>query len=190
MQTVSIPGIGLLRLDARALLSLAHECRPAECQARPSCCATYEIAVTPKELEAVLGFCDSASQWAQGLDPEECFEETDDGGLALAADENGACCFAYRRGKNRKALWCSLHTAALAQGIESGRVKPMPCRLWPLALSEDEVPVLSVQEGAFAFPCNRWRSSKAKRLHAGVRGLLASAFGEEAAAEMEAILRS
>lgn len=186
METVSIAGIGPVRLDAQALRGLAHACIPAACTAEPSCCATYEIAVTERELEAALGFCGAARRWARMLDPEECYEETDEGGLALAAHEDGACCFAYRRGKNRKALWCSLHTAALEQNLDPAAVKPMPCRLWPLALSEDDAPVLSVQDGAFAFPCNRRR--RAKGLDPGVRELLVSAFGEAAAADIEASL--
>jgi hypothetical protein len=76
-----------------------------------------------------------------------------------------------------------LHTAALDADLDPALVKPLACRLWPLALSEDPIPVLSVQEEAYSFACNHRRSGKG--LHVGVRALLAAAFGAEAALHIE-----
>ena len=41
--------------------------------------------------------------------------------------------FAYASKEGR--ILCSLHAAALAEGIDVRRAKPRCCRLWPLALT-------------------------------------------------------
>ncbi len=164
---------GTLRADLKALRGIAHICDPVLCAGQTSCCACYEVVVSDAEQSAAVGWLGDAMRFASRLRHSEVFEESSDGETVLAADENGLCAFAYR---SKGAVWCSLHAAALKRGYDPVRVKPFSCYLWPLALSEDDIPVLAVQDGAFDFPCNRRR--RGKGLHAGIEDIIRRCFGE------------
>ena len=177
MANCTIQGI---RVDLEALRSLRHECIPTKCIGRDrGCCETYEVYVDRTELGTIVGAMPNAARYARNLrtrgefvDP---FEDTD-GGNCLATHHDGRCVFAYR--DRAGATLCSLHSAGLDLGLDPFKVKPKACALWPLYLVEGKRPLLTVQEGALAFPCNRARRERGTELDKGVADIVRTVFGE------------
>jgi len=167
-----------VRVDLAALRALRHRCEPMKCVGRErGCCETYEVYVDPREMSTIVGSMPDASKFARKLrnDGEfiEPFEDTD-GGSCLATDPHGRCVFAYRDAKGM--TLCSLHSAALKNGLVPFHIKPKACALWPLYLVEGKRPFLTVQEGALKFPCNHKRSA-ARGLDPGVAEIVRDVFG-------------
>jgi len=171
-------------VDAEALASLGHLCRPALCRSSPSCCARYEITVSRREVARIVGCMPAAAELAPHLrDAGELvsvFEPVGEGLLAIDTDEAGRCAFAYHhpRGGTR----CSLHAGAMKMGLDPYRTKPFCCSLWPLGLSEGTPPILTVTDDALRLPCNSRRAATPRRpLHEGVRQILGACFGRRTA---------
>ena len=173
------PEINGIRVDFDALFSIRHGCRPELCGAEGSCCARYEICVEPEEVERVVGFMPGAARYAPGLLSGgrymNVFDETEDGLVALDRDEDGLCVFAYRSPAGP--VLCALHTSALELGIPAHNAKPRCCVLWPLALGDGKVPLLSVDEDAFAFPCNTLDPSPGRPLDPAIGLIVRDLFG-------------
>jgi hypothetical protein len=175
-ETCTIQGI---RVDLKSLRALRHDCVPEECIGRErGCCETYEVFVDRTEIGTIVGAMPGAMRYARHLgrggeflDP---IDDADDGDC-LATDEHGRCVFAYRA-RNGMTL-CSLHSAGLDLGLEPFKVKPKACALWPLYFVEGKRPLLTVQEGALAFPCNHRRRTS-RGLDAGVAHIVRTVFGE------------
>ena len=168
------PAINGIQVDIDALGQLAHECLPSLCSSASSCCGAYEITISESEMPVLVGSMAIASRYATHLSPSDnILEEVDDRRLALETHENGLCLFAYRKSN---AMLCSLHSAALEMGLPPHRVKPTSCALWPLALCENKAPLLTVQDDAYDFPCNKKR--RGKKLHAGVLEIIQSILGK------------
>lgn len=178
------PKIQNICVDLDALRSIAHRCDPLRCRHVRACCARYEVCVDSDQAGGIVGMLPHAAQYAPALFEDggyiDPFDDADDGELALATDEDGRCVFAYV-GRHGETL-CALHSAALDLSLPPHRAKPRSCWLWPLALSESTPPVLSVQDGAFALPCNRRRSGRG--LHRGIEDIVRARFG---AAFLEAL---
>ena len=179
-----------MRIDVEALQALAHRCEPLKCIGRErGCCATYEVVVGRREQGTIVGALAEAARFAPALktggeylDP---FEETE-GGSCLNTDEDGRCVFAYEDA--RGATLCSLHSAAMELGLPPARVKPRACALWPLALVEGDPPLLTVQEDALAFPCNRRRRNGAAGLNGVIEEIIEAVFGREILMEIKSRL--
>lgn len=143
-----------------------YACVPGECtpgrratKAR-SCCADLEVTLSPAEVAAVEAVLDAPEllddpRWVGGSPPPVHV----DGHLTRPGRR---CVFARVRPDG---LRCALHELEDARGWPRGRVKPLPCRLFPLALVElDEGRVLLTAvhrrtarglgtRPAAAFPC-------------------------------------
>ena len=151
---VTVDGI---RVDVAALRSISHRCRPEICRGTPNCCSRFTIHIGAIELETIVGFLPLVQKYKPCVgdagDYENVFEEDEEGGFVIDADEDERCVFAYdaRQGE----VLCSLHSAAVDLGMAPVDVKPKCCSLWPLALSAGPRPVLSVNRLALSFPCNR-----------------------------------
>ncbi|MBI2436107.1 MAG: DUF3109 family protein [Candidatus Hydrogenedentes bacterium] len=174
------PLIADVRVDLDALLRLDHACDPKACSAAGCCCGSYEVTVSPKELRRITGMIPESSRFARNLRTangalENPFERIEKGLYALDTDERGRCVFAYR--DKEGFIRCSIHSAALRLGLEPYRTKPFACTLWPLAISEDNPPVLTVQEDAYRFPCNRRRSRPARTRAPEVALIIEQLFG-------------
>ncbi len=167
-----------LRVDVSALASLTYACRPGRC-AGASCCARYEVCVATEELGRLVGLLPAAARYAvalrgpDGLDNP--FEPLGGGLWAIDTDEDGLCVLAYR--DRSGATRCSLHSAALEAGLDPLAHKPLSCALWPVAVSEDDPPVLTVADDATELPCCRPRRSLPTRLDEGLAGNLLVQFG-------------
>ena len=166
--------VGPLRVDLRALLSLRHRFDPDACKARGCCCASYEITLRRHEMERVAGYLPLAVRHQHALAGTNPFDPSGDGEWALDTDEDGRCVFAFVDGDGH--TWCSIHRAAMELGLNPYRAKPRSCALWPLALSEDSPPLLTVMEDAWDFPCNSRRAA-ATELDPGVADTLEQVFG-------------
>lgn len=138
----------------------------------------FEVEIEEHEAERAIGMMREAARYQPALfedgEPADPCDETTTG-LCLATDEDGLCVFAYYtpEGMSR----CSLHSAALDLGLRPEDVKPGPCSLWPLALVEElDPPLLTTQENASEFPCNRMRGRKT--LSPGIASIIRERFGE------------
>ena len=148
--------VGNIRVDVQALMSIQHCCLPGVCKGAPSCCSCFQIHVNEKELETIVGFLPLVEKYTASIGGEKgydnVFEEDEDGLFLIDADENEQCVFAYSN--EAEETVCSLHSAALELGLPPVEVKPRCCSLWPLALTEGPVPVLSINAQFASFPCN------------------------------------
>ena len=179
-----------VRVDTRALLALTHHCEPSRCRIASSCCSSYEVLVDRKEQRRIRGHLNDAARYAIELVEEDGFMdpfETTEGGSCLATNEDGLCVFAYRNSKRH--LLCSLHSAAFDHGLPGVAIKPMACAIWPLYYVESDPPLITVQRGAAAFPCNSIRKGRRRRLDPGVAGILRDVWGSEFLAAVEDALQ-
>jgi hypothetical protein len=181
---VEIQGI---RVEVDALLKLSHHCDPALCKHSGCCCRFYEVTFTRREVSRIAGMMPHCARYAPKLKPGNEFEhpfEKAEGNLYVVDEcEDGACAFSYRDRKGR--TLCSIHTAALDLSLDPYKIKADACVIWPLALSEDTSPILSVQEDIYHFPCNKRRRAGAKRLDPGVADAIRHIFGAAFLAELE-----
>ncbi|MBI3986096.1 MAG: hypothetical protein HY343_04215 [Lentisphaerae bacterium] len=163
--------------DLRSLAGFQHTCSGCT-GVRRCCCAAFEVCVTRKEMEAMIGVMPAAAKYARRLREGDAFanvfERTPDGLFALDTDEAGLCVFAYRRAGF---IRCSLHTAAIDLDISPSLVKPLACRLWPLAVTEKRPFVLGVSPNAGRFHCVARRAGAGAELTDDVLQLVESAFG-------------
>ena len=192
MQPAKTIRIGPVNVDTSSLMGISHVCDPMKCRKGRCCCAAYEVAFTAAEVERITGLIPQCARYAAqllpGADLENPFEETEDKLYAVETTEEGTCAFGFK--DKHQATWCSIHAAVLAAGGDPYALKAQPCVLWPLALSDDQVPVLSVQEDAFSFPCNRHRYPKRHSLHRGIRQCIAGALGKDFLTSLETRLRA
>lgn len=145
----------MTKFDYEAIQSILHQC--IGCRSKTDCCcASYHIFISAKEMQRILNLFPLLAQYCPRLlkdgEFDNVFEESDDGLIQIDTDENGLCVFAYER---EGMIRCSLHTAAHDLGLPVEKVKPFHCLLWPMAVSPGPEPVISVQENALDFPCNR-----------------------------------
>lgn len=185
------PTIRGVTVDVQKLRALAHTCDPLKCIGRErGCCETYEVFIDQREIGTIVGAMPHAARYRRALvkrgEPVDPFEDTD-GGACLATNDHGRCVFAYR--DKRGATLCSLHSAALDLGLPPAQVKPKACALWPLYLVEGDPALLTVQQDALEFPCNRRRPATARGLHPGVKDIVQAVFGPAFLTELEAALQ-
>jgi hypothetical protein len=60
---------------------------------------------------------------------------------------------------------------AVEVGVSPHVAKPRGCGLWPLCVSDDQPPIVTVQPGADKYPCNRIVPGR-ENLHPGTEELL------------------
>lgn len=181
--------VGEMLVDLEAILRLKHHCDPKLCKDTISCCRCYEVCVTRKEMSRVVGLMPAARGYARRLKKpgfENPFDKVEPGLWAIDTHEDESCVFAYR--KRTRETYCALHSAALDLGLDPYAMKPSPCTLWPLALSEDKPPLLSVQSDIARFPCIRRRGKDVKRLYPAVAAHIAQAFGKVFLKDLEAAI--
>ena len=127
-------------LDMLALTQ-PHACRPHLCSpglreaGRQSCCADLDVGLADEEVDAIEEAMPEIAALMRD-DPRWPMPWHDDGFLERAADpgeEAERCVFAK---KTPQGLRCALHALELQTGRAPGTLKPIPCRLFPLALVE------------------------------------------------------
>lgn len=95
-----------------------------------SCCADLQVGAGAEEVAAITGALEGIAtemaedpRWARGVPAWHA-----DGALRRPA---GRCVFALR---GADGLACGLHRAEDTGGLPRGALKPLPCRLFPLAI--------------------------------------------------------
>ncbi len=171
-------------------LAAPHACTPAACTPgrraprHRSCCADLEVTPSPEERARIEGVLSDPlladdPRWAGG--PPPVFDE--EGALRRPGRR---CVFAR---PDPDGLRCALHTLEDARGWPRGRVKPMPCRLFPLAVvALDEGVLLTAvhrrtarglgARPAAAFPC--LHREGAPPLYVSERATIEALFGRRA----------
>ena len=78
-------------VDVSAILSLAHECDPGNCDVSESCCSTYEVPLERDEADRVIGLLPDAGRYAPALkQKKEYADPVDEGEFGLCdADDSG-----------------------------------------------------------------------------------------------------
>ena len=172
------PIIHGIRVDRAALQTIRHKCHPEACRNGPSCCSRYVPHVNQAELERIVGCFPIIAHYADGIKNghgfKNVFEECDDASYCIDANEDESCVFTYAKSPGE--TLCALHSVALDLRISPVDLKPKACSLWPLTLSEEPEPELSVDRNWREFPCNTLSNSDG-RLDSGVINILASCFG-------------
>ena len=177
--------VGNIRIDVPALMSIRHRCQPGVCKGKPNCCAFFQIHVSEKEVETIVGFLPLVEKYTASIGGgpgyDNVFEEAEDGQFLIDADENEQCVFAYANAAGE--TLCSLHSAAIDLGLPPEGVKPKCCSLWPLALSGGPRPVLSINKLYASFPCNQ-KKETATGIDAGIQETVRIYFGESFLSEL------
>jgi len=168
-------------VDLPALLKVKHYCDPMLCRNKRYCCASYEITVDKHDMKRAIGLIPDAAAFApevgEGGEFENPFERVEPGRWAIDChEESGACAFSFRDKQGRG--WCSLHAAALKHDLDPYQQKPEVCTMWPLALSEGEPPVLTIQDDVYEFPCAWKRRGRQKALYPDIAANVKAIFGE------------
>jgi hypothetical protein len=148
-----------MKFDFDTINAIHHRCRG--CRSKSDCCcASYDIFISEAEMQRILNIFPLVIEYCPGLmvdgEFDNVFEESDDGLIRVDTDENGLCVFAYRF---EGIIRCALHTVANDTGTPVENVKPFHCLLWPMAVSSGPETVVSIQENALDFPCNRPQQS-------------------------------
>lgn len=128
--------VGDLLLDLPALAQ-RHACVPSECtpgRRAPrtrSCCADLELGLTAVERRRIQAAMPEIEGWMRDRDPRWANgapEWESDGALVRSKRR---CVFAV---VEEDGLRCGLHQLEDATKLPRGALKPVPCRLFPLAL--------------------------------------------------------
>jgi len=179
------------KVNAAALLRLAHRCEPALCRESGSCCAAHDAWIGSEEHSRIERILPAALPYLEPAlhdgDPSDFLRRLGDEVHTIRRRPSGLCIFAYVADDGR--VLCALHSAALAKGIPPEEVKPRGCSLWPLSESTADPPEVSVQAGADRFPCNSERTGNPESLHPGTAELIRVNFGEEFLSAVAAALR-
>ncbi len=177
-------------VDADALCGLEHACDPTLCRHK-SCCGVYDIWVGAEDRERLAEHLKDASTLPGGagrsMDMHDVLRWVG-AGYILRKNKDGLCMLAYRAEDG--SVLCSLHSAALQRNCPPCRAKPSSCTLWPLSLTGAAGHrIVSIQPGAFEFPCNRRRISRRPLLHLGTATLIRDNFGIGFLSALEAGLK-
>lgn len=172
------PIIKGIRVDLMALKRIRHACRPRLCRDTHTCCTRYTPHVTQVELDRIVGYFPVIATYVPGIKDgrsfHNVFEEWDDGTFRIDAKDDESCVFAYTLSGGE--MVCAIHTTALKLQIPPVELKPRPCSLWPLTLSDDNIPELSIDKNWHKFPCNA-ESGNVQHLDEGIADIIISVFG-------------
>ncbi|MBU3948150.1 MAG: hypothetical protein KJ826_08015 [Proteobacteria bacterium] len=162
----------------------------SNCTILQCCCSNYEVFINSMELSNIIGLLPYVSKYSSFLKSDKNFANIfgDEGRNTYSIDKNnkGFCAFGYRD-KGEKIL-CSLHKAAVDMKIPLKSAKPLACILWPLAIVESDIVILSIQDDALLFPCNQERISKPIELDDSIAQIVKNAFGSSFLYQLEKII--
>lgn len=173
------PIINNIKVDLKSLISIKHECIPEICKEKYSCCASYGICIEKKEVDKIIPHMPEAAKFAPRLKKNgeyiNVFDNTEDNLLTIDTDNNNLCMFAWRNRKGE--TLCSLHSQAIKNDLSFYDIKPEACCLWPLAICSSRPTILSVQDDAFDFECNKKRTSRKRDLDKGIASIIKNIYG-------------
>jgi hypothetical protein len=168
-----------LEIDVARICSVNHKCTGCIGESK-SCCSSYEVTISSKELKNIVGCIPLAAQFCAHLktqnDIDNVFEQISSRLYSIDTNEEGTCVFAYFEGDR---IVCSLHVVAEQLGIHFRKVKPESCLLWPLAIFEGESRILSIDDDIFEFSCNVRNEKGIFSLCPSIAGNIERVFGIE-----------
>lgn len=146
------------------LSNYEFSCEPAKCVKKDKCCCKFfDIDITHREMQKIVGIYDTVSQFCEGLEKDGVYQnvfEKDGSRYLLDKQENGYCVFIYFDDENNPR--CSIHSAALQLNLNPSDCKPLVCTLWPYHIDKKEKGTLYLSlETDEKFPCikkNKWIS--------------------------------
>lgn len=174
-------------IDLVSLRQLRHKCNLcARRSAGSCCCGRFEVCITRSELRKIVGIIPYIANYCRHLQTNgeslNVFDETEDGLYSIDIQSNGLCAFAYRhKGK----ILCGIHSAAESLGINWHEAKPLSCLLWPLAISDGPLNVISIDESAMCFHCNSRKSTGSEGIDLSVLQILRRVVGNYGASQIE-----
>jgi hypothetical protein len=175
------PIIENVKVDLKSLISIKHKCDPEICRGKISCCAEYEICIEKNEVDKVIACTPGAAEFAPQLIENSfyrnVFDETDDDLITIDVDDDNQCLFAWRN--IRGEILCSLHSHAIKNNLSSYDTKPESCSLWPLAIYNGSPQILTVQDDAFNFDCNKKRKPEKSELDVEISSIIKNVYGEK-----------
>ena len=174
-----------LEIDVAGICSVSHKCTGCIGESK-SCCSSYEVAISSKELQNIIGCIPLATHLCSHLkshhDYANVFEQISRGLYSIDTNEEGICAFAYFEADR---IGCSLHFVAEQLGIPFRKVKPEPCLLWPLAIFEGESRILSIDDDIFEFSCNVRNAKGIFSLCPSIADNIVRVFGVEFAKDLQ-----
>jgi hypothetical protein len=174
-----------LGVDVAGICALIHNCTGCRDQSK-RCCSSFEVTITGRELSNIVGYFPFAVQFCPHLGKdhsyENVFEQLGPDLYCIDTSEDGLCVFAYFESNT---ICCSLHTVSSRLKIPLREIKPMSCVLWPLAISEGEQPILSIDDDAFEFNCNAKNKKGSLSLCSSIAENIKMAFGKEFSFELQ-----
>jgi len=175
------PIIENVKVDLKSLISIKHKCDPGVCKGKISCCAEYEVCMEEKEVNRIIAHIPQAAGFAPQLidnsSYRNIFDETDDGLITIDVDEDNQCLFAWRNSNGE--ILCSLHSHAIKNNLSFYDTKPGSCSLWPLAIYDGSPEILTVQEDAFGFDCNKKQKPEKAELDKEISSIIKNVYGEK-----------
>lgn len=174
------PTIDGIIVDCLALTSIKHSCISHNCDISQCCCSSYEVIIDSIQLSNIINILPFASQHSTNLiNSNKSFANVfgDEGRNAYSIDKNemGMCEFGYK--EKEKKILCSLHKASVDMKIPLKSVKPLACILWPLAYVESDPIILTTQENALLFPCNKRIFPPSLEIDHGIAQIVKTFFG-------------
>jgi len=166
-----------------SLKKFNHKCDGcAKRAAVASCCSGLEVCVSKSEIVKIIGIIPYIVKYCHHLLVEDkldnVFNKSEDGLYTIDTHINGLCVFAYRKNST---ILCGIHSVADFLGLNWYDLKPLPCILWPLAISDDLSPVISLDDSAGSFHCNTGVKSNSLYLDSSVVQILKNVFDNESA---------
>ena len=175
------PIIENVKVDLKSLISIKHKCDPGVCKGKVSCCAEYEVCMEEKEVDRIIAHIPQAAVFAPQLidnnSYRNVFDETDDNLIAIDVDDDNQCLFAWRNSNGE--ILCSLHSHAIKNNLSFYDTKPRSCCLWPLAIYDGSPEILTVQDDAFNFDCNKKCKPERAELDIEISSIIKNVYGEK-----------
>ena len=175
------PIIKNVKVDLKSLISIEHKCDPGVCKGKISCCAEYEVCIEEKEVDKIIAHTPGSVEFAPQLidngSYRNIFDETDNNLITIDTDEDNLCLFAWsNRGGE---ILCSLHSHAIKNNLSFYDTKPESCCLWPLAIYIGSPEILTIQDDAFHFDCNKKRKPEKAELDTEISSIINNVYGEK-----------
>lgn len=173
-------------VDINSLYSIEHQCTEGFCDIKTCCCADYEVCIDYKELSSIVRYLDVACTFTPQLKENGEFNNVFDkickNLYSIDTTDEGLCVFAYiKYGR----VLCSLHSTAIELSISPFDIKPKTCLLWPLSVTEDYPIVLSVDDDAFSYACNKKRPQSVTDLSPSIATIVEHIFGHQFLEELD-----
>ena len=167
-----------IKVDIESLRAIRHECVPGSCRREESCCSRYEVRIGSQELQTIVDYLPLAAEFVPylrlDLVADNLFVNIGDDLFAIGRNEAGFCSFAYDKDEK---IFCALHSVALQLDIPVINIKPRCCILWPLFITKDNPPHLTVDKDAFIFPCNTDRKVVNEDINSSIINIIRDFFG-------------